>query len=74
MRMYNPDDTVYCETCGSPLKYDRFNKRWDAIELYPDHRKCWKPKAEQYDHVPKANVSRLLKAAKRWNERKHHVD
>jgi len=71
---YRPDETVRCEKCGSPLKYDKFFKHWRETEEYPDIAKCFNKKLQRYDHVPKANVSRLLRAAKRWNERKFHVE
>lgn len=56
------------------MNYDRFKKVWVAEELYPDAAKCWKPREGKYEHVPKGDVGRLLRAARRWNERKLPVD
>ena len=70
------DDTIRCEKCNCELRYNKREKVWDAVELYPESRRCRIKQTDpiRYDHVPLMNVGRLWRAAKRWNERKHHVD
>lgn len=67
------DDTIRCEKCGVELRYNKIELRWDAVELYPESRRCKIRNTEDYDHIPLMNVGRLFRAARRWNDRRHHV-
>lgn len=59
--MGKPDDKIRCDRCECVLKYNKEGKIWDAVELYPESKKCWKAKLDRHDHTPRGNVGRLLR-------------
>lgn len=67
------DDEVYCTQCREALRYDRETKTWRTKYLEEDAnmiRKCFDNRMGKWDHQPRGNVGRLVRVAKKINDRK----
>lgn len=67
------DDEIYCITCKEPLRYDRENRQWRAKfqaenSLITD--RCYDPRLHRWDHEPRKNPGRLIRAIKRMQDKK----
>lgn len=66
-------DEIVCGICHEALVYDRPGKVWRTKYITEDDKitkKCYSRQLNRWDHIPKKNVGRLIKAAKRHNDKK----
>lgn len=66
------DDEVYCVTCKEALQYDKPNRQWRTKYVQENqliYNKCFDKHRMRWEHEPRKNVGRLIRALKRIRDK-----